>query len=155
MIQGVSKLITQVILVDDVGGLRVQLPNFVFVEPLFEASDLWELAAGLQHHQDKHQAEQQVDCDGQPVQMWVLDVLLSVVLSGDIIPEADGRKRDETEIQRLQEVPVALQAGETQRRDDEKEHGYDDGKEGGVYGGQLRFRHGPSAVEIRHGTSTH
>lgn len=94
-------------------------------------------------------------CNGQPVQLRVLDVLSTVRLAGDIIPEADGCKRDETEIQRLQEVPVLLQAGEDPRGDDEEQQGHEDAEAGGVYGSQLRFRHGPSTVEVGHRTAAH
>lgn len=74
-------------------------------------------------------------CNGQPVELWVWVVAFTVGLSRDIIPEANGRQRDETEIQRLQEVPVLLQVDKDQRRDDEEEQGHDDGQAGRMYGG--------------------
>lgn len=55
--------------------------------------------------------------------MWV--VLFTVGLAGDIIPQADGCKRYETEIQRLQKVPVLLQASKDPRRNEEEEQGHD------------------------------
>lgn len=61
MIRGLGQLVGHVILVDDVGGLRVQLPNVFLIEPLSEASHLGKFATRLQHHQDTHQAQQQVD----------------------------------------------------------------------------------------------
>lgn len=65
-------------------------------------------------------------CNGQPVQMWMWVVLFTVGLSRDIIPKANGGQRDETEIQRLQKVPVLLHAGKDPGRDDEDEQGHDD-----------------------------
>lgn len=50
--------------------------------------------------------------------MWV--GLFTVGLSRDVIPEADGCQGDETEIQRLQKVPVRLQVDKDPRRDDEE-----------------------------------
>lgn len=94
-------------------------------------------------------------CNSQPVELRVWVGLFTVGLPGDVIPEADGCQRDETEIQRLQEVPVLLQADEDPRGDDEEDQGHDDGQAGGVYGGQLRFRHGPSTVEVGHRAPGH
>lgn len=65
--------------------------------------------------------------------MWV--VLFTLVLSGDIIPEANGCQRNEAEIQRLQKVPVLLQADKDPCRDDEEEQCDDDGKADGMYRG--------------------
>lgn len=64
VIWGVSQLVAQVILINDVGGLRVQLPHVFFVEPPSEASHLGKLPACLQHHQYTHQAQQQIDWHG-------------------------------------------------------------------------------------------
>ncbi len=94
-------------------------------------------------------------CNGEPVHLWMWIVIFTAGLSGYVIPEANGRKRDETEIQRLQKVPLLLQAGKDPRRDDEKEQRHDDGQAGSMYGGQLGFRHGPSTVEVGHRASTH
>lgn len=85
--------------------------------------------------------------------MWV--VLFTVALSRDIIPQPDGCKRYETEIERLQKVPVLLQTSEEPRRDEDEEHRYDDGQADSMYGGQHRLRHGPSAVEVGHRASSH
>lgn len=65
--------------------------------------------------------------------MWV--VLCTLVLSGDIIPEANSCQRNEAEIQRLQKVPGLLQADKDPCRDDEEEHGDDDGKADGMNSG--------------------
>lgn len=83
------------------------------------------------------------------------DVLLAVSLTRDVIPQADGGERYEAEIQRLQEVPVPLQGHEDPRRDENQNHGHEDGQTGGVYGRQLGHRHGPAAVEVGHGTAGH
>lgn len=56
-------------------------------------------------------------------------------LSWDVIPEADGRQRDEAEIQRLQKVPVFLQVEKDHRGDDEEQQGRNDGEAGDVDGG--------------------
>lgn len=61
MIRGVAHLVAHLILIDDVGGLRIQVPNVFLAEPLPETFQLGKLATRLQHHQDKHQAQQQVD----------------------------------------------------------------------------------------------
>lgn len=56
-----GQLVTHVIVVNDVGGLRVQLPNCFLVEPLSEASQLGKLTTCLCRHEDTHQAQQQVN----------------------------------------------------------------------------------------------
>ena len=94
-------------------------------------------------------------CNGQPVELRVWVGLFAVGLSGDVIPEADGRQRDETEIQRLQKVPVLLQVDKDPRGDEEEQHGHEDSEAGGVDGGQLGLGHGPAAVEVGHRTSSH
>lgn len=85
--------------------------------------------------------------------MWI--GLFTVGLSGDIIPEANGCQRDETEVQRLQEVPVLLQADEDPRRDDEEQQGHEEGEAGGVDGGELGLGHRPPMVEVGHWASGH
>lgn len=56
--------LAQLFVADDVGGLRVQLAHVLLMEAQREALHLRQLAAGLQHHQDAHQAQQKVDCRG-------------------------------------------------------------------------------------------
>lgn len=62
--------------------------------------------------------------------MWIF--LFAVALSGNVIPEANGCQRDETEIQRIQKVPLLLQANKDPRRDEEEEQGQHDGEADGV-----------------------
>lgn len=59
--------LVQLLVADDVGGLRVQLAHVLLLEAQREALHLRQLAAGLQYHQDAHQAQQQVDCGGRGV----------------------------------------------------------------------------------------
>lgn len=94
-------------------------------------------------------------CDGQPVQLRVSDVLVAVSLARNVVPEADGAQRYEAEVERLQEVPVLLDAGEDSRRDEEQEDGGEDGEAGGVGSRQPGRRHGPAAVEVGHGPVAH
>lgn len=54
VVRGVTKLVARLIPVDDVGGLRVQLPNIFMVKPLREPFHLGKLATRLQHDQDTH-----------------------------------------------------------------------------------------------------
>lgn len=58
VVRGVTKVEAHVIPTDDVGGLRVQLPNIFLVKPLCEPFHLGKLATRLQHNQDTHQAQQ-------------------------------------------------------------------------------------------------
>lgn len=61
MIRHVIRGFAQLVAVDNVGSLGVQLLHFLLVEPMTEAFYLGKLATRLQHHQDEHQAYQQVD----------------------------------------------------------------------------------------------
>lgn len=79
------------------------------VEHLPELLQLLQLTEGLQHYQHHNQAQDQVDCDPQFVE---LPELLVGRLSGHIIAEADGAEGDEAKVERLQEVPVLLQGRE-------------------------------------------
>lgn len=56
--------LAQLLAADDVGRLRVQLAHVLLLEAQREALHLRQLAAGLQHHEDADQAQQQVDCRG-------------------------------------------------------------------------------------------
>lgn len=71
LVRWVGQLVAHVILIDDVGGLGVQLPNGFSVKPLPEALHLGKLAARLQHHQDAHQAQQQVDWESKNTQTHI------------------------------------------------------------------------------------
>lgn len=81
--------------------------------------------------------ERCVTCNRQPVELWMWVVLSTVGLSWDVIPEADGGQRDETEIQGVQKVPVLLQAAEDPSWEDEEERGRDNDEADGVDGGEL------------------
>lgn len=186
MVRGhkVAGRLAQMVPLDDVGGLRVQLPNRLMAEPLRKALELGELVARLHDNQDAEQAQQQVawegrhahnqpdqstshwsvhkqqthtgrTCDGEPVQVRVRVVLSAVSLSRDVVPQAHGRQRYEAEVQRLQEAPVFLQVGEDTGRNEDEEQQEDQRQTGGVHGGQRGLAHGPAEVEVGQGTAAH
>lgn len=76
------------------------------VEHFPQLFQLLELAEGLQHHQHDYQTQDQVHSDAHFVE---LSELLVSSLSGYVVAQADGAERNETEVERLQEVPVLLQ----------------------------------------------
>lgn len=89
-------------------------------------------------------------CDGQPVELRVRDVIIAVGLARHVVPKADGAQRYEAEVERLQEVPVLLQAGEDPRRDEEEHDGHEESQAGGVCSSQPGRRHAPAPVEVGH-----
>lgn len=83
------------------------------------------------------------------------DVVVAVRLAGHIVAQADGAQRYEAEVERLQEVPVPLQAGEDPRWDEEQDDGHEDGQASGVRHRQPGRRHAPAPVEVGHGPLGH
>ena len=94
--------------------------------------------------------EKHPTCDGQPVQVGVRTGVGT--LSGDVVPQAHSRQRDEAEVHRVQEAPVFLQVGEDPGWDEDEEQGRGPRQTDGVQGGHFGPGQGPSALEVGQGT---
>lgn len=72
-------------------------------------------------------------------------------LPRDVVSQANGRERDEAEVERLQEVPVLLQAREDGSGDEQEAGNGQDGEHAGVDDGHHRLGQTPLPVDVRDG----
>lgn len=72
-------------------------------------------------------------------------------LPGDVVSQANGCERDEAEVERLQEVPVLLQAREDGSGDEQEAGHGQDGEHAGVDDGHHRLGQTPLPVDVGDG----
>lgn len=104
-----------------------------------------ELTEGLQDHQHGDEAQQQVTCDPDLVE---LSEFLIVAFPRNIIPQADGAQGNKTKIKGFKEVPVILQDWEHSSWDEEEAGHGDKPEDNSMDDGHHLLGEAPADVKV-------